>query len=222
MNKNVIYTCVTGGYDKIERPNFISEGFDYVCYTDDHNLKSDIWEIRQIPEKLLYLGNAKINRYIKLHPHELFPEYDLSIYIDGNVDLKADINEFIEDRCSDGDVFFYKHPYRDCIYDEMDAVVSGGQENKEIVNAIRARYEKEGFPKHFGLSQNNIIIRRHNEKNCMRLMTLWWNEVFYNSYRDQLSLFYVIWKNPDIKVKILEEYLWFSKYFWGRLHTRKK
>lgn len=219
-NKNVIYTCVTGNYDGIIDPEFVSDGFDYVYFTDNENIKSNVWEIRPIPEFLSDLSDAKRNRYIKTHPHEFFREYDLSIYIDGNIRQIGEVNELIEKECSTGSIFFYRHPYTTCIYDEMNAVVYGFKETAEMVDKLRKKYREEKFPKHFGLTQNNIIIRRHNEYDCIQLMRYWWNEISENSHRDQLSLFYVLWKNPNIKPHIIDYDLCDSKYFLVKMRER--
>ena len=36
-----------------------------------------------------------------------------------------------------------------------------------------------------------VILRRHNEKDCIRVMEDWWTEIKYGSKRDQLSFNYV-------------------------------
>ena len=36
-----------------------------------------------------------------------------------------------------------------------------------------------------------VILRRHNEKDCVRVMEDWWTEIKYGSKRDQLSFNYV-------------------------------
>lgn len=221
--KNVIYTCLTGGYDVLEDPKVVSEDFNYICYTDDDTLTSDIWEFRKIPDKLSGLTNQLKNRYIKINAHEFFPDYDLSIYIDSNVELKKDVNELLNKYCGDGDVFFYKHPSRKCIYDEMDAVLRIKKDKPENVNPQRERYKKEGYPEKNGLSQNNIIIRRHNTENCKKLMTAWWEELGRGSYRDQLCLFYVLWKNKDLNATILDVNLGNCDYFrWRGVHSKKR
>lgn len=219
MNNNVIYTCITAVYDEIENPKFISDGFDYVCYTDNENLKSDVWEIRKIPETLSDLSDAKKNRYVKTHPHEFFPEYDISIYIDGNVIQNGDVNELIEKECTEGSIFFYKHPYEDCIYDELYTLTFCLKESLGMIDKLRKRYRMEKFPRHFGLSQNNIIIRRHNEYDCIWLMERWWEEIKENSHRDQVSLFYVLWKTPGVSIKLIDYDLSSSKYFCVKTHS---
>ena len=60
------------------------------------------------------------------------------------------------------------------------------------------RYVKEGFPRFFGLTENGILVREHNNEDCIRIMDTWWDEVLNYSRRDQLSFMYAIWKNGFI------------------------
>ena len=43
--KIVVYTCITGGYDNILEPSIITEGVDYVCFTDNPKMKSKTWRM---------------------------------------------------------------------------------------------------------------------------------------------------------------------------------
>ena len=90
--KKVIYTCITDEYDKLITPKVISKDFDYICYTDSEKLKSDFWEIRKMPSEFLNYPKTKINRAIKILPHKILQEYDLSIWVDANVSINADLN----------------------------------------------------------------------------------------------------------------------------------
>jgi hypothetical protein len=51
------------------------------------------------------------------------------------------------------------------------------------------------MPENYGLSENSIIIRRHNKLEVQNIMNKWWKEIVSHSHRDQLSLSYVCWKN---------------------------
>jgi hypothetical protein len=91
----------------------------------------------------------------------------------------------------------------------------------EIVKPQMDRYKEEGFPSEYGLLQSNILIRKHNEDDCIRLMEAWFNELKDNSHRDQLSFNYVLWKNSDIKIKYLDKHIYKSKWFsWNGIHKR--
>jgi len=45
--------------------------------------------------------------------------------------------------------------------------------------------------------KNNIIFRKHNSDNIVKLMNDWWEELNTQTKRDQLSLAYVLWKNGE-------------------------
>ena len=222
--RGVVYTCITGGYESLAPLSVKNDNFDYICYTDK-DVKSDFWEVRQIPEKIKNLDNKRINRYIKTHPHEFFQSYDLSIYIDGNVDIKKDLNSFVDNYCqrSKGVIFAGQHPARKCIYKEAEAVVHIKKDTSNNVTPQMEKYKKEGFPKEYGLTQNCILIRYHNDEACKRVMETWWKEISTESYRDQLSLFYSLWKNKDAKYTILDKSLFDGPVFvWEKSHKKNR
>lgn len=223
-NRNVIYTCITGNYEPLDDPYAFSEGFDYVCFTDSKAIKSDLWEIRPIPEELSKLSPVKRQRCIKINPHKYLPEYDLSIWVDGCIKLTKDVNSFIKEKCSgEENVYIPSHPQRNCIYDEMTACVKQKKDIESNIAPQRERYLKEGFPKNYGLVQSNIIVRKHNKPDCIRLMETWWGELRKGSHRDQLSFNYAMWKNKDVKVKYLDKTTCNSAYFkWDSSHGKKK
>lgn len=223
-NKKVIYTCITGGYDSLIEPVKITPDYDYICFTDDMSLSSNTWIIKPLPEETKNLDNARKNRYIKTHPHTLLSEYETSIYVDGSIKVTGDLNMFIktcdlENYC----IAIPKHPCRVCSYKEGKACILIKKDTAENINPQMERYRKEGFPENYGLTQNNIIVRKHNDENCIRIMDTWWTEILNGSHRDQLSLFYVLWKNQDVKIKQLPSNVCNSIYFkWNPIHSRRK
>ena len=223
-NKNVVYTCIVGEYDTLSDPKFVSDGFDYVCFTDSNNINSDIWDVRPLPNETNELPKIKKQRYVKINPHKVLGEYQLSIWVDGNVELKGDLNKFVKEtivnECS---IYVPKHPFRNCIYDEESAVLKMRKDSAEITNPQIKRYKEEGFPKNYGLLQSNILLRKHNDKDCIKLMEDWFDELKDNSHRDQLSFNYVCWKNQDIKVTYMDKNIYKSEYFhWNGKHIKIK
>lgn len=223
-NKKVVYMAITGNADKVVPPKTRTDGFDYICYIDDMSKGTKGWEMRPIPESLKGLSKAKQNRYIKTHPHEFFPEYDFSIYIDGNVDLLGNINDFMKKNGiskDKGSIFLGKHPARNCLYQERDVVVKMKKDTKENTEPMMKKYKDEGFPKNYGLSQNCIIFRYHNDPGCIKVMNQWWGQIEKYSHRDQLSLFYVLWKNQDVKPVMLSKDIFKCTCFkWIGVHRK--
>lgn len=197
-NSGVIYTCITGDYDNLIQPNCVNKNYDYVLFTDNMKYvkkkKVGVWTVRP-----LVFNNgtfAEINRWHKFYPHVLFPDYQTSVYIDANINVKTaklfdDINKI-----SDNAVLSVpKHYKRDCIYEEIDAVAHYELDTPENLNRYKAFLKKEKFPAHYGLGENNVIWRRHHDKKCIKIMEDWWDVLQKYSKRDQLGLFYVLWKN---------------------------
>ncbi|WP_152655890.1 glycosyltransferase domain-containing protein, partial [Brachyspira hyodysenteriae] len=155
-NKKVIYTCITGRYNNLFVHTYINRDYDYVCFTDDPILiEAKVygnWIIK--PVNNIDSDNSKINRYYKMHPHEIFQDYDYSLYVDANVDIKTSyIFECVE-KCIEENIYLSipKHYQRDCIYDEALEIIESKIDNIDIVNKQIELYKKEGFPQHYGLA----------------------------------------------------------------------
>ena len=116
--RKVIYTVITGQYEEIVNPSFINKEFDYICFTDQCSSSNTIWKLVPIPEELNKLSKVKQQRIIKICPHKYLKEYDLSIYVDGSVDIIGNVLPLINEIPENISVFIPKHPKRDCIYDE--------------------------------------------------------------------------------------------------------
>ena len=216
--KMVVYTCLTGGYDALLTPDYMNPECDYVCFTDDEEMIKrryiGPWKIE--PLRFSELNNSKNNRWHKMHPHILFPNYSASLYIDSNVNFKTGkIFEYIRSVPHKCFLALPRHSKRDCIYDEADFVVASKIDSIENVAPLMDKYRQENFPEHFGLAENNVIFRRHNNKECIKLMEEWWSIFNQYSRRDQLSLFYLLWKN-----KI--DYVFFSPYSFKKDHKNFK
>ena len=85
------------------------------------------------------------------------------------------------------------------------------------------RYREEGFPENYGLLQSNIMLRRHNDEACIKLMEKWFDELKNGSHRDQLSFNYALWKNEDVKVTYMDKNIYKSSFFkWNGAHSKVK
>ncbi len=192
-NKFVVYTALFGDYDDLIDPKENYEGCDFICFTDQKHLKSDIWEIRLIEE--CDLPPNMMNRKYKILPHLFLSEYDWSLYVDANIVILNNPFELAKNYLSNKIFLLPKHPSRDCIYEEARACLKFNKTKYKETNLQIKKYKSEKFPKRFGLGENNIIFRRHNELALKKLMIEWWNELNNYTKRDQLSLGYILWKN---------------------------
>lgn len=195
--KGSVYTCITGGYDCVKEPLLVGHNLEYILFCED--IEKDtlhFWQAREIPS--FKEGGAKNlkNRYCKMHPFELFPDRDYAIYIDGNVNVVADISVLYDvARKSKLGIAMHKHPSRDCLYDEAEACIALGKGNKDKICEQMNSYETEGFPHNFGMCEATIIVFDLHNTTAKEIMDLWWSDFFARkSGRDQLSFPYVVWK----------------------------
>jgi hypothetical protein len=216
--KSIIYTSIFGGYDvPIEQK--LPNGWDWKCFSEENSL-------------LLYTDNTRNAKRFKVLPHRHLQDYEYSIFIDGNMKVVGNVNELVDKYLSDSNVAFFSHAQnkldpRDCIYDEAQTILDLGEKNMkrspkkgvlnykddpEIVKRQVERYMDMHYPSHNGLITGMVILRRHNEKDCIKAMEDWWTEIKYNSKRDQLSFNYIAWKNK-LKFSYIQGDSRDNKYF---------
>ena len=195
--KIAIYTCVLGGYDNLYLPNFdFAEGTDYYIITDRMDMDAGNVNLLHVDEVIPagLEGNTIKNRYCKMHGKEIFPEYDYSIYVDGNAYIKRDVSNYVN-RISELGLSFHVHENRQCIYSEGIAVVLARKGDKYKIQQQLCGYAEEGMPRNFGLIAGGLIVRDHNNHIANKIMHEWYEEFMKGEKRDQLSFSYVVWKN---------------------------
>lgn len=182
----IVYTAMMGDFDDLRPPEV--EGH-FVAFVDSP-VEVDGWDVRVIPKQ----DNPRLTaRWCKTHPHVLFPETKVSVWIDGNVTLMVESVVIVGEWLAEGDIAAFAHPARDCAYDEARRCIKYGKGDPEKIAAQMEAYEAEGFPKDGGLGMTSVVARRHTQE-VNRFNELWWAEIKTHSVRDQLSFPYVMWK----------------------------
>ena len=188
MKKGVIYTAVTGGYDDF-RTIFYDDNFDYICFTDfnfGHKVPYPWKHIRLPPSKL---NNKDLARYCKLNPHLLLPNYDISVWIDGNILIKKEIYKYVHSVLMDNEVASYEHWWRDETEQEFYACATQGFDLVWRLKKQYLRSKDEGYKSNI-FFENNVIFRRHNNINVVKMQNIWWREYLKGGKRDQYSFTY--------------------------------
>ena len=193
MNKNVIYTVISNHYDYLKDPECISPNCDYICFTDNPELKSNIWKIIY-EDSSEELDKIRWQRRHKILAHQYLEKYELSIYVDGNIRIIGDLYDYFEKESRGGSILCLKHPYRNNVFDEAEECIALNKDLEERIRKQIEGYKNEGYPGNNGLIASGILVRRHMDSDVINLMNAWWNEVETKSLRDQLSFNYVCWK----------------------------
>ncbi len=197
--KTVLYTCADLAYDQIFTPVAATPGVPFVLFSDRRPRLVRGWEHRPFPEATRGLSPSLVNRYCKFFPQRIFPEADVSIYVDANLLVTADLSPLIaEFRASGADIGLFPHKERGDIFEELAFGARVGKIPPGDVAAGEAqvaRYLAEGLPRAHRLTENAIIFRRHAAPGLGPAMELWWEELARATRRDQLSLPYVLMKS---------------------------
>ena len=193
--KIIVYSICINGYDTVKVPEIYDKNIDYILFSDDMSISPDVWKVVPIDFlKNTSIDDRKKSRYAKLNSHLVLPEHDISIWIDHSYIPKFnDVKKLLEDiNFGNSNIMQYKHPKRNCLYDEANEVLRLKLDFPVTVNKQLSRYYGMGFPKNYGLFECGFLIRRNNLK-TRTFNDAWWKEVLNNSGRDQLSQMFVSW-----------------------------
>ena len=247
MNKKVVYTSVFGCTEEnnyhLHNPDVKLDEYDFVCFTDNPNFKSDLWDVRLV--KPLYDDGARNAKRYKLKPHVFLKEYDISVWVDIEVKITRDIDSVVTDMLSENNLAILNHELcgrtvsgdlnvRKCVYEEARFIQWLGdnnpkkvyKDNMDIIHTQVDRYKKEGYPENNGLARTTVMFMRHNEDDVKRQMDTWWEEMKYGSRRDQISFNYSAWKN-NFKFIYIQEDIDDNPYFlymkkWRQIKRKEK
>lgn len=181
--KACIYTVITGNYDRpIELPPM--KGIDSFLFTDNPNMTSDTWQVQLLPpsDKPKYAA-----REVKALYMDYLPEYDLCIYIDGNMQIKGDLNRFIRTYYKGG-FLTCTHPVRRTVEEELRACERLTKDSGDSLRLTLQNLQAiTGMTKTKQLYETGFIIRDYSTE-TKSLCRKWWQMIEHGTHRDQISL----------------------------------
>lgn len=204
-----IYTVITGDYDTIKQPQVITPGAGYFLFTNNYGIKdAGIWTVVYLDKPKLTaewygsvnrnhavvfdnerINNILLSRKVKMLAHKYLLEvYDMSIYIDADMMIKANLSKLFELLNDNVLMAAFKHSSCFSVRDEIDDLIERGVVGSAVVETQWQRYYEWGFRDDIGVTENGILIRRHNHPKVVELMELWWQEYLHGCLRDQVSL----------------------------------
>ena len=198
--KILVYSAIAGSYDNPQEHTFINKEWDYRLYTDqdiDKKKKKEcLWDIVRIKNEEGSDPNRTAKEY-KILPHRFIRDYDYSIWIDGNIKIIGPhLNRMFYDFLGSEKILgISQHPTRSSVGEEIDTCLKLKKDSAHKITTWKQTLENENFPDNQGLFEMNVIIRKHKDNNCMKIMEEWWKIIQQNSKRDQLSFSYAIWKS---------------------------
>lgn len=221
--KIAVYTCITGNYDNLKEidKRLLEKEVDYYCFTNNKEITSKTWKVIYLED--FNLTNHMLNRKIKILGHEMINDkYDILVWMDGNSSLQKKITTFLMEQCHLDDYSFcaFKHPDRDCIYEEAKACVRLKKDNKDIITKQMEFYRNDNYPEHNGLCEMSIFVKKAKDKKVIETMNLWYEMITKYSKRDQLSFMWCVAKT-NLKLEILPLVVRDNPYFKLDEHITK-
>lgn len=168
----IVYSCVTRGYDAV-KPVPADWDCDFVLFHDGTVEVPSGWQGRHIGVHGLH--GIDLNRYAKMLPHHLLPDHELSLYVDGNINLKQDPRSRIESLLATDSFCAYSHPTRNCAYQEIREALRLGFVGPHRAWRQRRVFASMSLPRESGLFEAGILFRRHHKPAIVELDERWWS-----------------------------------------------
>lgn len=190
MGDVAIVSACYGGSDTIrhQAPQEIVD-VDWILFTDDPLLEAPApWNV--IVKPLDDPPNLAAKRF-KLRPAGSVPHPNI-IWIDANMAVTSETfaREALAAR-HDG-IATWRHPRRDCIYDEARASVGaesqGGKYDGLPILEQADHYRADGYPAHAGLYACGTIAWDTTDRRALELGAAWLAECEQWTIQDQISL----------------------------------
>lgn len=198
--KIAVYTVIIGPYDGLIPPPSYAN-IDYICFTDQP-FRSKKWQIRKV--KIENNDPVRTARKIKIQPHLYLPEYEHSVFVDGNYVIKKNLEILVKHVLQYGPMGIFDHNQcsdpRNCVYDEYEAIIhlqnqrAKLKDDPAIMDQQMMQYRKEGYPEKNGLIFSAALVRQHHHPKVKETMKCWWQQIEQFSKRDQLGFNYAAWK----------------------------
>jgi hypothetical protein len=226
--KIAIITSIYGNYDNLKEHNINHKSnVDWYCFTDNPNIRSNIWRIINTPYHLENLDALDVqykNSYsnvknehkifnmmcakfykIKTHTIDILQEYDYYIWVDGSIFLRPTfLDKIVEQIQEKKELIQFKHSVRNNIKDETIESIQMQKYKSQKVNEQYVEYIDSGFPDKTGLFENTVFIRKKNTR-CNTIFDKWWVHNLKYSYQDQISLPFIYWSFKEKPDYIIEE-----------------
>ncbi|MFS8037231.1 glycosyltransferase domain-containing protein [Xanthobacter sp. AM11] len=184
-----VYTCLFGGYERLNEQEVAADSaLDFICFTDNPALTSRSWRM-VVVEPVLPLDLPRSQRIIKLSPHAMVPDYDVSLYLDNSVILTAPPEAVIARYLGPSSLAAIPaHSFRATVADEfLEILRLGFDDGARILEQLNHYRLTEPEVLDTAPYWSAIMIRRHHHPQVIAAMELWLTHVLRYCRRDQVS-----------------------------------
>src|SRR5690606_6956659 len=98
------------------------------------------------------------------------------------------------------DIVTWRHPLRDCIYDELTECILRGKDDPESMTRHVESLRQAGYPEKAGLIESSVMVYDHMKPSVQAFLATWWRLIDNGSRRDQLSFNPSLWQHPKVRL----------------------
>lgn len=192
MNKIAVVTSSIGTNELIGPSKWLDK-VDYHAFVESHKTTiGDMWHRHEYVSFSLdpKYKNRRDAKIYKVCPHLFLPGYDYYIWLDSTHILESDPDELIENYLKGSDIAVFKHPERDCVYEEGELVKKIKFDYPNLIEEQLDFYRQMNYPENNGLYELPVRIQRNNGR-TQQFGLMWWEQICMFSSRDQISFPFV-------------------------------
>lgn len=224
MNRVAVYTSAIGNYDWILQPRVRPDGVDFLRFSDRKPWRLGHWAHRDLPPLPAACSERLMTRLPKLCPHEVLPDHDIVVWIDGNIEVIGDLTPLLEQFVSLGtDVAMFPHPKGRTVSEEIDFAIKAEKILPEFFDAAdqqRIRYREEGVSDE-KIVEASIIFYRLPSDALRMAGEKWWGELATYTQRDQISQPFAM-NDPNLDIHKWDWHFDQPNPYFRRVHHRPK
>lgn len=208
-----ILSCILGDFDTPVDP--VQQVFPYKSVECDFHrfTDADFPPIADLPPRFQY-------RIPKLFGWQMFPDYDVYIWLDGSMSFtREDCVDYFLSKLGDKDMVVFKHPYRNSAREEVDHIEDHLQKGKKY---ITSRY-KNGLHKEQlkvmmegntyqddELFASTVFVYRNNQR-VHSALTNWWIQTSRYFTVDQIAMAYCL-RQMGLSIEVIKDNQYKFKY----------
>jgi len=195
--KGVVLTYLIGKYDTLPHLSK-TDGWDYICVTDG-SINNKDWKIVDLcTEDKAVIGNKKKASSIMFNAlNYIEKEYDIVITMDANMLINEDLNRLVDHyQLNKNDITFLNHPDRDCVYDEIAALLKTSKDKRQNTLDAKDFLINENYPQNLGLFSTGVMFLNPKSKVLSKYLTNMREDYIKSpSIRDQVTINYSLYKS---------------------------
>lgn len=196
LRRGCVFTVLLGRYEALnEQPSAAHSALDFICLTDDPDLRSETWSIRYVTPAF-EKDQVRSQRLLKIQPWRLLASYDCSLYIDNSILLRTCPEALLHSVLRQHELALCAHSFRRDVEAEFAEVELLRFDHR---TTLREQLEHYRSADPGSLVErpywSGMLFRRHAGERLHAFADLWAAHVLRYSRRDQLSLNYSLRKS---------------------------